>query len=255
MRPPLLRSPTPIRAPKAAEQVKGSVEEPRTATIHSKAFSLIELLTVISVLAVLAALLLPALHRAKGAAESAVCKANLGQLGIALNLYLGDFQAYPTWRMAEEGTNRWAVLRPYLDRNFTFVHAQPCPVAKKIPEMMYGYNFSGTGNADMDLGLGGSPESGTPLPESSVLVPSEMLAFLHRFMVSFNFCGFGWPGKPGTFHEGGENAAFCDGHVEACDSNRIQTKNDDRGNPRFVPDATHTKRWNRDDEPHPETWR
>jgi prepilin-type processing-associated H-X9-DG protein len=56
---------------------------------------------VFAIIGVLAGLLLPGLSRAKRAAEMAVCKSNLRQIGIGLQLCVDSFQAYlwrATWR-------------------------------------------------------------------------------------------------------------------------------------------------------------
>ncbi|MCK5804287.1 MAG: type II secretion system protein [Lentisphaeria bacterium] len=64
------------------------------ARTKRQGFTLIELLVVIGIIAVLTAMIFPAFSKAKGRANRAACISNLHQIGTAVELYLGDNDAY-----------------------------------------------------------------------------------------------------------------------------------------------------------------
>jgi len=76
------------------------------------AFTLIELLVVLAVIGILAALLLPALGRAKESGRATACLSNLHQIGIALQLYVQD------------NNNRLPYMR---DKSLTTTNELPSP--------------------------------------------------------------------------------------------------------------------------------
>jgi prepilin-type N-terminal cleavage/methylation domain-containing protein/prepilin-type processing-associated H-X9-DG protein len=176
-----------------------------------KAFTLIELLVVIAIIGILAALLLPALARAKASARSAKCKSNLHQLGLAMRMYVDENHAYPYYFYQRETAmpavfepvHWFQALEPYSQMAWTDSASQ-CPGYKgsnavtldgQLPCLgSYAYNaggvFGGTtaplGNDSTVLGLGVDDESGIlgvgrpfpPVMESQVVAPSEMFAIV-----------------------------------------------------------------------------
>ncbi len=84
----------------------GLAVELNATIIHGmtrRAFSLIELLVVISIVSLLAGMLLPALKQARECARAAACASNLRQIGLATQMYLDDYGRFFSYEQPANG--------------------------------------------------------------------------------------------------------------------------------------------------------
>lgn len=174
---------------------------PTAAKDRIEAFTIIELLVVISIISLLMAILVPALAVCKNQGKMVLCKSNLRQLALANQSYANDYQGYSVPGAIDIDTanlHRWYGTRPSLSDPFDTSKGPLAPYLQDVqlqcPQKVrytdletdhelyengnggYGYNFIYIGSKVWESGLE-TPDSSKSAKLTEIRQPQATLLF------------------------------------------------------------------------------
>jgi len=205
-------------------------------------FTLVELLVAVAIIALLIGILIPAVGKARSAAESAVCGSNIRQLALANLMYADSNEGRFVAGAAKmfQNLHRWHGRRDNEDEPFdptkgplwSYIETdkiKQCPSFEPPEDGFepgnggYGYNNEYVGRTSRDDSNGelGARRSTFARPSETVMFADAAMSKPPGHLIEYSFAEppqFTWgPADPSIHfrHNGRTNAAWLDGHVNS----------------------------------------